>query len=39
LQTEKTHTTTREQDHLNTIDPIGITVKGADLAIMTTTTR
>jgi hypothetical protein len=36
---ERMRTTIREQDHLKTIDPIDITVRGADLAIMTTTTR
>jgi hypothetical protein len=39
LQMERTRTTTREQDHIKTIDPIDITVRGADLVIMTTTTR
>jgi hypothetical protein len=36
---ERMRTTTKEQDHLKKIDPIDITVRGADFAIMTTTTR
>jgi hypothetical protein len=39
LQMEKTRSTTREEDHRKTIDPNSPTVRGADLATMTTTTR
>jgi hypothetical protein len=35
---EKTHTTTKEQDHPKMIDPTDIAVRGTDPAVMTITT-